>query len=573
VAAFAVLPMAEATAQTDPAWVGKRALRTRDGVKLHQIDNATNKPGAVIEVNQADVRVDNVQGEFVWVRTAGHEGWMAKADLVPIDDAIAYFTTRIQQNANDGFAYNQRAIAWNARKDLDNALADYAEAIRISPQRSALRHNRAVVWFSKKEYDKSLADSNDAIQLDANNHLAFCQRGDTYYALKDYDKALADFTEATRLLPSYAVAWSGQGWTHHQKKDHANALAAFNEAIKFDAKLAGAFRGRGRTHQALNEPVKALADFDEAIRLAPNVAAQHNDRAWIFFDRRDYATALAGFNQSLRLDPSDAAVYRNRGFTYYVQKEYAKALADYEEALRLNPRHAQTHNDQAWLLATCPDAQYRNGAKAMASAQRACELSSWKEPVHLGSLAAAHAEAGDFVSAVKYQKQAQEFPGYLTGNTERAGRLAVYEAQNPYRFDWLAASSKPAGPPATSPPAVKPLGSPAADELQGTWVCVATLKDGQAVSSYVGVKAVFVGDSLTWHYPRPDGSYLEQLVKYRTDAARNYFDWWTADRPEAVDLRLFTVSGNELRWSTNLDRKTRPERFEAGRWQFTMKRM
>lgn len=112
--------------------------------------------------------------------------------------------------------------------------------------------------------------------------------------------------------------------------------------------------------------------------------------------------------------------------------------------------------------------------------------------------------------------------------------------------------------------------------LQGTWVCVVTLKDGQAVETYVGVRAKIEGDTLTWYFPQKDGSYREQKNSYRIDSSKNpkHFDWWIADKtPISPDFRLFTVTDGQLRMLTNLDYKTRPATFEAGKWQFTCKRV
>ena len=110
--------------------------------------------------------------------------------------------------------------------------------------------------------------------------------------------------------------------------------------------------------------------------------------------------------------------------------------------------------------------------------------------------------------------------------------------------------------------------------LQGTWVCVATIKDGKQVSTAVGVRAVIEGNNMTWYSPSGDGTYKVQQTRFRIDTDREpkQFDWWAVENPEKIDFRIYSLSDDVLRWATHLDYKTRPETFTSGHWQFTMQR-
>ena len=232
------------------------------------------------------------------------------------------------------------------------------------------------------------------------------------------------------------MAYNGRGCAWGAKKEFDKAIADFAEAIRLDPKLAVAYHNRGNAWGAKKEFDKAIADYTEAIRLdfkLASLASAYHNRGGAWGAKKEFDKAIADFAEAIRLDPKDAVAYHNRGNVWDDKKEYDKAIADYDEAIRLDPKYARAYNARAWLWATCPDAKFRDGKRAVESATPACELSDWKDANNLDTLAAACAEAGDFDAAVKWQEKANGM--FEDSESKEKGRahLDLYRAKKPYR--------------------------------------------------------------------------------------------------------------------------------------------
>ena len=62
-------------------------------------------------------------------------------------------------------------------------------------------------------------------------------------------------------------------------------------------------------------------------------------------------------------------------------------------------------------------------------------MTEWKNGDYLDTLAAACAEEGDFPSAVQWEEKAIGMALSDTEKDERSGRLALYRAGKPYRYE------------------------------------------------------------------------------------------------------------------------------------------
>jgi tetratricopeptide (TPR) repeat protein len=224
-----------------------------------------------------------------------------------------------------------------------------------------------------------------------------------------------------------ALIW----WRENRELDIA--LGDYAEAIRLDPTKAYVYINRGNAWAAKREYDKALADYDEAIRIDPKYAPAYVGRGLAWKGKKEYDKALADYDEAIRIDPKYTLAYVGRGLAWKGKKEYDKALADYDEAIRIDPKHAPAYNGRAWLWATCPDAKYRDGKEAVESATRACELTEWRDPNDIATLAAAHAEAGDFTAVVKWQAKAIEQLTDEKAKDDSRSRLKLYQEKKPYR--------------------------------------------------------------------------------------------------------------------------------------------
>jgi len=92
----------------------------------------------------------------------------------------------------------------------------------------------------------------------------------------------------------------------------------------------------------------------------------------------------------------------------YKAGDYSETANQFRAVLKSNPDLTEPLNNLAWLLATCPDANVRNGSESVKYAEHACAITDYKDARTLGTLAAAYAEAGRFPDAIKTAERAEQ---------------------------------------------------------------------------------------------------------------------------------------------------------------------
>jgi tetratricopeptide (TPR) repeat protein len=305
--------------------------------------------------------------------------------------------------------------------------------------------DRGTQMLEKRQYDKAIEDLTEAAAQLPGNFRPLSRRGTAYFEKNEYQKAAEDFSAALKISPD-ATDYVNRGRCYWAIERLPEAIADFDAAIHSDPTGAAAFFFRGKCHLKAEKYNEAVSDFTEAIqrasdkpdpRFALSDAYEFRGSAYSLTDRG--AEAIKDFTEALRLGPKDlVSIHGQRADAYELTNRPALAKADNQIAglwkrLSDKPDDAAACRELAVLLATHPEADLRDGKKAVELAQRASKLNSEKNAADLDALAAAYAEAGRFDDAVTSAKKAIELAPNEEARKLYRTHLGTFEKKSPLR--------------------------------------------------------------------------------------------------------------------------------------------
>lgn len=299
-------------------------------------------------------------------------------------------------------------VAYAEKGSWQKAIDAYTNALEAKPDWADAYVNRGVARHELGQYKEALSDYDNALAVDDANVNAYRNRALAFKALGDLPEAIDDYSTAIRLDVEDVEIYRGRAEIQRELKDEDaaavdDALAELTSSIASSPKNAVPHSGRGLAFFELGEYELAMSDLSEAIRLAPENADTYVARAHVLFIQGEYDRAIKDYTHALDRNVKSAAeAYAGRGNAYESVGNIPKAVADYSEAVRLDPNDEETMMQLAWILATHPAAQLRNGQRALELSKRAVELTDGRHWRSLDVMAAAYAETGDFAGAVKY---------------------------------------------------------------------------------------------------------------------------------------------------------------------------
>lgn len=358
----------------------------------------------------------------------------------------------IEDSAKRSEAFVMRALL---QEDVDKRIEDLNSAVVADPGNMKAIQARAVLQLQRGETDAGVSDLKMLLEKDPSNTGAAVAAAEALIQMDRAEDAVEILNGAIKAQPSAPLYLLRSELRRVEGKDD-EAMADLDRALAMEANNPAALLLRAENRLRKDDVDGARADVDSAMALQPGNGRGVFLRSIIAAQQQRYADAINDMKILVRNQPENTIwalqlgnyyqlddrprkaievaseilkresdqwqALRLRGDAYLSINEHDKAIADYEAALQIpvateeeletNPSamSAQSRsglaNNLAWVLATSPKDELRNGEKALKYGTEAAELTEFKEPHILSTLAAAYAESGDFNKAIEWAEKA-----------------------------------------------------------------------------------------------------------------------------------------------------------------------
>lgn len=297
-------------------------------------------------------------------------------------EALEFFQRLLNANSeNETIIQSTAELLASDPERMDEALALLNMKIKLLPKSTGLLRTRAKVHSVKKDTAAAKADLDRVLELSKNDIAGLLDRARVAIQTDDLEAARKDIDTVLELEPNRIDGILMRSAIAAEQKRYGDAIEDLRVIIK-------------------DQPKET-----------PNAGLLMQLGLYYSFDDRP-TEAVKVFGQVIKIDSDNWLAYSMRGDTLLAMREYSRAISDFEKALELAPKDNAERsgilNNLSWTLSTSLLADVRDGKRALEFGLEACELTEYKKPHILSTLAAAYAELGQFDKAIEWAEKAVE---------------------------------------------------------------------------------------------------------------------------------------------------------------------
>ncbi|HET9480319.1 MAG TPA: tetratricopeptide repeat protein, partial [Candidatus Polarisedimenticolia bacterium] len=347
------------------------------------------------------------------------------------EEAEAHYRKVLRIRPGTAEAHLNLAIALAGQGKIDQAIEQYGKALEAEPENSAARNNLGFALAGQGRVEEAIVHYREAIRIEPGNVSALTNLGNALAGLGRAEEAVDLYRRAVAADPANAPARNNLALALARQGNDAEAIGMYREILKSDPENPLVRINLGIALVRLAKLSEAESELAEAVRLKPDQPEAHYHLGLVLARQRRFGEAAGRFGEAVRLKPGYGQALYYLGLCLAHQGDVEQAVSRLAEATGQPSQTGAASQRLAWVLATHPDAVFRDGAKAVRIARHLVESGGDDSFLVMDTLGAAYAEAGSFTDAIVAARRAVELADG-SGEAQQAARirerLRLYES-------------------------------------------------------------------------------------------------------------------------------------------------
>ena len=291
-------------------------------------------------------------------------------------------------------------------KDAKKAIPDVQEALKLDPENEEAMRMWAGLLMATERIDEAIAEMEKFLKKEPGDLGVRLTLVEALMKQEQYDKAIEQLNQILEANPDDPNLLLLRARAHYLREDPASARKDIEKILKVAPDEPAVLLLKSAVAAAEKKYGEAIADLEKVLKQNPGEIPWKIQLGYYHLAADRPRHAIEIFTEVLKQDPGNADALRARGDAYLSVGKHREAIADFEEALKKESDNPGLLNNLAWVLATSPDDELRDGKRALELATKACELTDYKQAHILSTLASAYAELGDFEKARDWSEKA-----------------------------------------------------------------------------------------------------------------------------------------------------------------------
>jgi len=356
-------------------------------------------------------------------------------DQGKIPEAIAQYEEALRFDPTYVQAHNNLGAALKQVGKIKEAIGQYEQALQFYPNFPEAHYNLAVALEEAGRTNDAIGHYEQALRLKPDFFEAHCNLGEILMRQGKIPEAVEQYNEALQIQPDSAETHHNLGLALVQQGKLEEAITHWQRALQLQPDYPEADYNLGLALEQMGRNNDAIGHYEQALRRKPDFFEAHCNLGGVLMRQDRIPEAIEQYNAAVRIQPGSAEAQNSLALALWQAGQVKPAMAHWELALRIQSDYPEAQNSLAWVLATLGPAEGGDPVQAVALAGRACELTGYRVPGDIDTLATAYAAAGRFNDAIATAQKALDL-ARSTGQSQLAGeiqaRLQLYRGGHAY---------------------------------------------------------------------------------------------------------------------------------------------